>query len=176
MTNPGLDAIAAVPVDLGHPDRPSGVWRFTGWHMLGIFVAFFGLVIVINVVMARLALATFSGEVVENSYVASQAFNSWLASARADRALGWQTALTAANGTLSVTLRDHEGHVLPGAELAAIASHPLGDPVQIDMRFAETAPGTYAAPLPAGRWLIHLTATAQGHRWRTMTEVNEGSK
>ena len=51
---------------------------FTGRHMAAIMVAFFGVVIVVNLLNARLASSTFGGEVVENSYVASQDFNRWL--------------------------------------------------------------------------------------------------
>ena len=51
---------------------------FTGYHMTAILVAFFGVVIVVNFVMARYAVATFGGTVVDNSYVASQEFNGWL--------------------------------------------------------------------------------------------------
>ena len=43
---------------------------FTGRHMAAIMVAFFGVVIAVNVYMARLATSTFTGVVVENSYVA----------------------------------------------------------------------------------------------------------
>ena len=59
--------------------------RFTGWHMTTILVAFFAVVITVNIVMARFALSTFGGTVVENSYVASQHYNEWLARAAAQR-------------------------------------------------------------------------------------------
>ena len=52
-------------------------------------VAFFGVVIAVNLLMAHYAVSTFSGTVVDNSYVASQEFNGWLGAARAQRALGW---------------------------------------------------------------------------------------
>ena len=57
--------------------------RFTGWHMTAIMFAFFGVVVSVNMLMATLATRTFGGTVVENSYVASQSFNRWLAEARA---------------------------------------------------------------------------------------------
>ena len=67
---------------------------FTGRHFTLIMVAFFGVVIAINLVMARYASATFGGVVVENSYVASQRFNSWLGKARTQDALGWDATAT----------------------------------------------------------------------------------
>ena len=63
--------------------------KFTGWHMTGILVAFFGVVVTVNIVMARAAIGTFGGTVVENSYVASQKFNGWLDQAKAQDKMGW---------------------------------------------------------------------------------------
>ncbi len=48
---------------------------FTGWHMLGIMVAFFGVIIAVNITMAYKAVSSWSGLVVKNTYVASQEFN-----------------------------------------------------------------------------------------------------
>src|SRR3546814_19061021 len=54
-----------------------------------IRIAFFGVVISVNIVMASFALSTFGGTVVDNSYVASQHYNEWLARADAQDRLGW---------------------------------------------------------------------------------------
>jgi nitrogen fixation protein FixH len=40
--------------------------KFTGWHMTTILVAFFGVVIAVNFFMARMAVGTFGGTVVDN--------------------------------------------------------------------------------------------------------------
>src|SRR3546814_3241852 len=58
---------------------------FTGRHAAMILIAFFGVVISVNIVMASFALSTFGGTVVDNSYVASQHYNEWLARADAQR-------------------------------------------------------------------------------------------
>src|SRR3546814_4880371 len=62
---------------------------FTGRHAAMILIAFFGVVISVNIVMASFALSTFGGTVVDNSYVASQHYNEWLARADAQDRLGW---------------------------------------------------------------------------------------
>lgn len=139
--------------------------RFTGWHMLAILAAFFGVVIAVNVLLARLATQTFSGEVVANSYVASQDFNHWLAEARAEAALGWKADPVLADGKLQVALTDAAGRPLAGAAVSADLRHPLGDPGDRTIRLTETAPGHYAAPLAAGRWQLRLTVLAGEHRW-----------
>ena len=52
--------------------------EFTGRHMAMILVTFFGIVIAVNITMARYASSTFGGLVVDNIYVASLNFNGWL--------------------------------------------------------------------------------------------------
>ena len=145
---------------------------FTGRHMAAILVTFFGVVIVVNVIMARLATSTFGGVVVENSYVASQNFNRWLGEARSERALGWNGAVArSSDGALAVTLSDAQGHALAGAQVTAVAEHPLGLRDDLALTLNETAPGHYRASLPAGRWRIKLKVVRQGTTWRMMGDV-----
>ena len=70
---------------MAHTRKP-----FTGKHMAAIFVAGFAIVIAVNLLMASIAVGSFHGTVVDNSYVASQNYNGWLKQAAASRALGWQ--------------------------------------------------------------------------------------
>ncbi len=49
--------------------------KFTGRKMLAIVVAFFAVIITVNLFMAYKAVGTFPGLVVKNSYVASQEFD-----------------------------------------------------------------------------------------------------
>ena len=53
-----------------HRDKPG--FTFTGWHMLTIMLLFFGTIISVNVTMAWNAVTSWSGLVVQNTYVASQ--------------------------------------------------------------------------------------------------------
>lgn len=147
--------------------------RFTGWHMLAVMVGMFGITIGVNVVMARAAIGTFGGVVVENSYVASQHFNRWLAEARTQDALGWHVAV-AVDGARRVTVTGADATgPLTGAAVSAIASHPLGRAPDRDLRFIAAGNGRFVseAPLPAGRWLIHLAVRRNGHDARFEDEV-----
>ena len=127
---------------------------FTGRMFLAIMVAFFGVVIAVNITMARLASGTFGGTVVDNSYVASQQFNGWLAQARAQDKLGWATpvALDAARH-VSVTVPG------PGFAISGSAHHPLGRAPDQALQFKADSAGHLVAttPLPAGRWQVRLT-------------------
>jgi len=138
--------------------------KFTGRHMLAIMISFFAVVIGVNVTMATLAAGTFGGTVVDNSYVAGQHFNDWLAAARAQERLGWRTATELDRGRhVTVELRDRAGPLV-GAEIDAVARHPLGRAPDVALRFSADAAGRYVSrqPLPAGRWLVHLHVRRAG--------------
>jgi nitrogen fixation protein FixH len=132
--------------------------------MTAILFAFFGVVVAVNMTMATMAIKTFGGTVVDNSYVASQRFNTWLAEARMQERLGWRTRL-ALDGERRVTVALSDGHVpLAGAEVIAVARHPLGQAPDVTLVFRAAAPGSYVARarLPAGRWLVHVEIRRAG--------------
>ncbi|TIX51987.1 FixH family protein [Alteraurantiacibacter aquimixticola] len=144
--------------------------RFTGWHMAAMMVAFFGVVIAVNVTMARIAIGSFGGVVVENSYVASQEFNGWLKQAEEQSKLGWDVSTT----------RDEMGlvHVdVTGAPdalaVTANARHPLGSQPDRPLTFARVSEGHYVAtePLPGGRWILRLQLAAGSDQWRSEDEL-----
>ena len=64
------------------------VQGFTGRHMLLVTTSFFAVVISVNVTMAWFASSSWSGLVVENTYVASQEFNHRAAEMKAMTASG----------------------------------------------------------------------------------------
>ncbi len=144
----------------------------TGKHIALIFVAFFGVVIAVNVTMARLAVSTFGGVVVENSYVASQQFNGWLKQASAEQSLGWQADIARDDlGRATITLADSAGKPIAAARVTAVAEHPLGQRPTTALMLHETSPGTYTAPLEAGRWRLKVAVEADGKTWRTVGDV-----
>jgi nitrogen fixation protein FixH len=61
--------------------------ELTGRHVLAITVGAFGVIIAVNLFMAYQAVSTFPGLEVDNSYVASQVFDS---NRTAQKALGWE--------------------------------------------------------------------------------------
>ena len=138
--------------------------RFTGRHMLSIMLGFFAVIVAVNVTMATLAARTFGGKVVDNSYVAGQRFNGWLAAARAQERLGWTTSL-ALDAERRVTLvAATAAGPLAGAEVSAIARHPVGRAADLALSFRADRAGRYVstAALPRGRWLVHVEVARGG--------------
>lgn len=134
---------------------------FTGRHMAAIMVAFFGVVIAVNFTMAHFATSTFSGVVVENSYVASQHFNKWLDEAHTEDRLGWKaSARRDASGRVALTLIG----VPAGAEVTGAAWHPLGHAPDRILHFS--AGLVSRETIPSGRWRIRIEVKSGGNRWR----------
>ena len=146
--------------------------RFTGWHMLGVMLAMFGTIIAANFVMARSAITTFGGTVVDNSYVATAKYNGWLAEARAQELLGWKIATTIDDAKrVQVTVSSPAGRV--DGSVRAVARHPLGRAADQQLAFTRGENGTYRSttPLPRGRWLLNVVVTSGKDEGRFETEV-----
>lgn len=144
---------------------------FTGGHFAAIMVAFFGVIVTVNLVMARVAGATFGGVVVDNSYVASQHFNRWLDEAASERALGWKAKMRReADDRLSVEV---EGLSDSRGSLTATARHPLGRAPDLALRFERLEGGSFRSlqPLPAGRWRVRITVQSEGRVWRSEGDI-----
>lgn len=142
--------------------------------MLALMLAFFGTVIAVNFAMATLATSTFGGTVVENSYVASQRFNTWLREARVQQALGWVSRVSLERDRRVRVNLLHEGRPIAGATLDAVAQHPVGREPDVALRFRPAEDGTYRStrPLPEGRWLIHLEIRREQDRQRLIRAVS----
>lgn len=153
---------------------------FTGRHLACIVVAFFAVVIAVNMLMATLAGRSFGGLVVANSYVASQRFNGWLDEADAQRRMGWRAEAARGacgelrNGEGCVTVTLHDGSsVLDAGSVTAVAIHPLGRLPETTLTFRPLGSGRYGAieDLPAGRWKLHLRVEAGGRTARFIEDL-----
>lgn len=137
---------------------------FTGWHMTAILVVFFLIVMAVNVTMARLASSTFGGTVVDNSYVASQHYNEWLARAAAQDRLGWRETVTVDTDRHIRLVVRKEGKAIGPVEATALLSHPLGSVPATSIGFVPARDGSLRslAALPAGRWWLDLEVRHAG--------------
>ncbi|RYH07423.1 FixH family protein [Tropicimonas sp. IMCC6043] len=130
----------------------------TGRKVLFFTVGAFGVVIAVNVTMAYLAVGTFPGLEVKNSYVASQSFD---ADRAAQEALGWTAEAGVADGVLTIAFTGRTGYPVEVASIDATVGRPtqVKDDVTPDFAYRN---GTFTAPvdLEPGRWDIRMVATA----------------
>lgn len=135
--------------------------ELTGWHVLAIFVTFFGVIIGVNFGLAWQAISTFPGLEVENGYVASQTFDAEMA---AQKALGWQLGhgYDAAADALHLTFTDAGGKPVKVATLSVLVGRTTEAVDDVTPAFV-LADGVYTAPatLGKGKWMMLVTATAK---------------
>ena len=143
---------------------------FTGKHMAAVFVAGFGVVIAVNLVMASFAVGSFHGTVVDNSYAASQNYNGWIAKAEASKALGWQV----------MPQRRADGRVVletlavpEGSAVTAEAERPLGQRETLALTFVPQGQGRWLSneALASGRWQVRMAIRAGAQEWAGESDI-----
>ena len=136
--------------------------KFTGRHMLVIMLAFFGVVIAVNLVMATAANRSWTGLVVKNSYVASQEFNRKAEEGRVQAALGWKGELAIGAGRVSYRLVDAGGAVVAAEGVVASFRRPAYDAEDRTVTLVREADGTFAVAeaVRDGIWIIEIDAQA----------------
>lgn len=139
-----------------------GERRFTGKHMLAIMVAFFSVVIAVNLTMAFFARSSWTGMVVENIYVASQQFNEKSAEGRAQAALGWRPELTFTDGEVHYRLLDAAGNVVTATQVTANFRRPThaSEDQEVILTRQPDASFSAAVDLRDGPWIFDVESQA----------------
>jgi len=145
--------------------------KFTGLHMIGVMALFFGTIISVNLTLAIFASTSWSGLVVENSYIASQHFNELTAERTAQAGRGWTATTAYSDGVFRVDLRDAEARPLPGALVAATIGRPATERDDRTVRLAPLRAGGYGVPtdLAPGIWEAQVRVEATGEKpWQSV--------
>ncbi|MCO5070161.1 MAG: FixH family protein [Rhizobiaceae bacterium] len=135
---------------------------FTGLHMLLVMIAFFGVIIGVNVTMAMFARSSWTGLVVENSYVASQEFNSKMAETRNQAALGWKSVLSVREGRASYTLHNQNDRPVRLGSVTLKFMRPVDDREDKVVPLEAGTDGVYSSgwTVADGVWLVEVHAEA----------------
>lgn len=153
--------------------------QFTGRHMLFAMLAFFGVIITVNLTMAMFANSTWTGLVVKNSYVASQAYNRELEQAKVQAARGWTGNISYSDGSVVLSLTDKAGQpVLLETSIVRIG-RPAFEQADHRVAMVHQGNGVYhaAGTLEPGIWQVSVRATSsQGdYRLDTRLDIKAGS-
>jgi nitrogen fixation protein FixH len=148
--------------------RPDTRGTLTGWHVLALLVAFFGTMFIANGFLIYYALGTFSGTVTDSSYQASQAYNLYIAAARAQQLRNWHVTTEAkrfADGhvAIRVVARDADNVPIDTTDFVATLQRPTtrsqDRPVPLTANLDE--PGVYVgtvADVSLGQWSLVIAA------------------
>ncbi|MEL7166845.1 MAG: FixH family protein [Pseudomonadota bacterium] len=130
-----------------------------GWHILLAFMAFYAVIISVNLTLAFSAVRTFPGLEVKNSYVASQFFDT---DREAQLALGWTVALSTEADELVLRIDDAYGAVAPDITRATLgrATH-VGEDQEVVFHFDGDRHLAIIRPLGRGNWNLRLVAIAE---------------
>jgi nitrogen fixation protein FixH len=149
--------------------RPTGP-ILTGRRVLLMLLAFFGVMLLVNFIMATYAVKTFSGLDSDNPYDSGLAYNKEVAAARAQAALGWTVDLTrtpdGAATQLTATVKDKLGQPVAGLDATLHFYYPSTRKLDREVVASPIADGVYAgaATLPRGRWEVELDLKRDGQR------------
>jgi nitrogen fixation protein FixH len=153
--------------------KPSRAPRpITGRFVLIAVVSFFAVVIGVNVVMMRLAIATLPGTEVDSAYSASLAYQKEIRAARQQDKRDWKVDAhieRQADGTsrLSVDTRAQDGAPLTGLSVFGRLERPTDRRADQALEMTESGGGTYhgiAHGVAAGQWDLVIEADRDGNR------------
>lgn len=136
----------------------------TGRQVLFGLIAFFGVVMGVNVIFIVTAIDSFPGEDVRRSWFQGIHYNDVLAERAAQDALGWEAVLGvggAGAGSYAELRMTADGAPLGDLEIIAELRHPTDATLDRTLAFERIALGVWRAPLgdvALGRWDIAFTA------------------
>ncbi len=122
------------------------------------FVGGMTLVVLVNLVLVYFAISTFTGVTVPRSYERGRGYDTVLAEAARQDALGWRAEVTLAGGTLRVSATDRNGRPVHG-RVEGVLLRPL-EGRELPLAFAPAGSGIWVAqvrPPERGQWEVRLT-------------------
>ncbi|SPP98464.1 FixH family protein [Bradyrhizobium vignae] len=144
----------------------------TGTKVFLMLVAFFGVVIGVNVTMMKLAIATLPGTDVDSPYAAGLTYDREISAAHDQAARNWQVNAhieRRADGGAMIQLepRDAAGQPMTGLKFAGRLERPTDKRADLSVELSEAGIGLYrgnAAAVAPGQWDLVIEAEARGQR------------
>ncbi len=144
----------------------------TGRTVLICLIAFFGVVIGVNVTLAKFAIDTLPGTEVDSAYSASLAYQAEIAAARDQAGRGWKIGAHVernadGNADVRVEARDRNGAALQGLKFTGRLERPADRRADRPVELAAAGDAIYrgrVSGLAAGLWDLVLEADSGGER------------
>jgi len=148
----------STPLATSRPPRP-----LTGRRVLFYLVSFFSVVFAMNIVMARIAVSSFSGVETESAYKAGLSFKNDVAAAHAQDARHWSVEAALQRGgaatRIAISARDAENRAIAGLVPEIRLAHPTDRRHDVLLEAVEVAPGRFECetPLRQGQWDLMIS-------------------
>jgi nitrogen fixation protein FixH len=142
----------------------------TGRMVLLMLFGFFGVMLVANFTMARMAVKTFSGLDQNNPYDTGVAYNKEIAAAKAQNAMGWSVDLTRGQDggatQVTATVKDRAGQPVSGLDASLHFFYPATRKLDKEVVANAIADGVYSgdAALTRGHWDVEIDLKRDGER------------
>lgn len=144
----------------------------TGTKVFLMLVAFFGVVIGVNVTMMKLAIATLPGTDVDSPYAAGLTYDREISAAHDQAARKWQVNAhieRRADGgaALQIEARDAGGRPVTGLKFGGRLERPTDKRADLAVELTESGIGIYrgnAATVAPGQWDLVIEGEARGER------------
>jgi nitrogen fixation protein FixH len=144
----------------------------SGRTVLICLAVFFGVVIGVNALMAKLAIDTMPGTEVDSAYQAGNAYNAQISAARDQDARRWQvngSIERTPNGraVIKVEARGRDGEPLKNLTFSARLDRPIDRRADRRLALTEREAGLYsgeAAEVASGQWDLVLEADSGSRR------------
>ncbi|WP_083543338.1 FixH family protein [Bradyrhizobium sp. CCGE-LA001] len=144
----------------------------TGTKVFLMLVAFFGLVIGVNAIMMKLAIATLPGTDVDSPYAAGLVYDREISAAQDQALRKWKVnAYVERHGdggaVLQVEARDASGQPITGLKFGGRLERPTDKRADLVVELTETGIGIYrghAAAVATGQWDLVIEGEARGTR------------
>jgi nitrogen fixation protein FixH len=124
--------------------------EFTGRRMAFVMVSFFTVVVSVNVLLAVLANSSWTGLVVQNSYVASQHFDEVTSKLEKSAAMNFQAGLSYRDGQVRLLLRDAGGKAIPVRSIVLKLGRPSHESEDRTLPMTCSAAGDCVAAVTLG--------------------------
>ena len=144
----------------------------TGTKVLLMLVAFFGVVIGVNVTMMKLAIATLPGTEVDSPYAAGLVYDREISAAQDQAARKWKVNAhierrVDGHAVLEVEARDAAGQPVTGLKFGGRLERPTDKRADLAVDLTEAGIGIYrgdATSVGPGQWDLVIEGDARGER------------
>ncbi len=151
--------------------------KWTGKHVLGAVVVFFGVIFAANIAMVTVGIKSFPGEDTKQSYRQGLAYNQTITARNAQAATGWSADINIRDkNSIVLKLTDRGGVIIRGLRVTGSLKHLAETDKDAPLKFAQAADGTYIASIDkvllGKQWVLVTSAKqADGTIFNTRNKI-----